>query len=203
MTLTLTKTSNLTALFNIIHSAKNIREYSIANAAFTCLLDEVLDRDDIKIQYESQLDYKYSKKVKGVIECDVFVVFDTWEYSGEPYTYKTNTYYDLITISDGLRDVCIPVPLLKPRVALACFEDARQRRNFIEKRKHNRSHSPKLPGQFDYLLKELEKINPNWRELASKYLAEDCLKSTVRGLTPLRSPSTHKTVMYISNLVAV
>ena len=168
---------NLTALFNIIHSAKNIKEYSIANVAFAVLLDEVLDRNDIKIQYESQEDYGYKlefyDQVKSYIDSNGdFSILNYWENIDCKW-HEMSTYYDLVTISDGLRDACIPVPLLNQKVALACFEDAKERKNFIAKREHNRSHSPNLPGQFDYLLGQLEKICPNWRELANEYLAED------------------------------
>lgn len=184
--MTLTKTSNLTALFSIINSAKNIREYSIANAAFAVLLYEVLYRDDIKIQYESQEinglyieEYQNNITKAEVIE-HYFCIFQKSrceDYQGD--WLEIYTYYDLITISDGLRDVCIPVPLLKPGVAKACFEDARERGNFISKREHNRSHSPNLPGQRDYLLKELEKIAPNWSELTDKYLANKIEKEEI------------------------
>jgi hypothetical protein len=165
----------------LINSAKNIKEYSIANAAFACLLDEVLDRDDLKIIYESQEDYLYNNTDQGqylkssINDNGDFEIARLWKYNDDDTSWdKIPTYYDLITISDGLRDVCIPVPLLKPWIGKACFEDAKQRHNFIEKREHNRSHNPKLPGQFNYLLSQLEKINPNWGELATKYLREDC-----------------------------
>lgn len=179
------KTSNLTALINIINSAKNIKEYSIANAAFACLLDDVLDCDDIKIQYESQEDYGYNNTdqieyIKSSIDDnDNFEIIQLWTYRDETSWHNMPTYYDLITISDGLRDVCIPVPLLKPKIALACFEDAKQRHNFIEKREHNRSHKPNLPGQRDYLLSQLEDICPNWSELTDRYLANKIEKEEI------------------------
>ena len=184
---TTTLTSNFTALINITNSAKNIREYSIANAAFAVLLDEVLDRNDIKIEYESQEDYSYNNTDQvdylrsSIDEYSDFTINQLWTYRDDTSWHNMSTYYDLITISDGLRDVCIPVPLLKPRVALACFEDARQRRNFIQKREHNRSHSPKLPGQRDYLLNQLEKICPNWSDLTDKYLANKVETEEILG----------------------
>lgn len=138
----------LTFLFKIIDDAKNVGCYQIANLAFACLLDLALDREDLKIIWESSDNSQE----------------DEWE-NVEPYSY-----YDLVVISDGLRDVCIPVPIIRPGYQKSCFLDAKERGNFWEKRIHQRNVGKCLPGQKEYLESELLQVFPNCRELADKYL---------------------------------
>lgn len=138
----------LTFLFKIIEAAKNVGCYKIANTAFACLLNLALDRDDLKIIWESQDNSQE----------------DEWE-NVEPHSY-----YDLVVISDGLRDACIPVPIIRPGYQKSCFLDAKERGNFWDIRYHHRSDRRCLPGQKEYLEQMLVGAFSNCQELADKYL---------------------------------
>lgn len=138
----------LTFLFKIIDDAKNVGSYQISNLAFACLLNLALDRDDLKIIWESS---------DNSLE-------DEWE-NVEPYSY-----YDLVVISDGLRDACIPVPIIRPGYQKSCFLDAKERGNFWERRVHERNVGKCFPRQKEYLEEKLLEVFPDCRELAGRYL---------------------------------
>lgn len=138
----------LTFLFKIIDDSKNVGCFKTANLAFACLLNLALVRKELKIIWES---YDNSQEYE-------------WE------NVEFTCFYDLVVISDGLRDACIPVPLIRPWYQKACFLNAKERGNFWEKRVHQRNIGKCLPGQEEYLESKLLQVFPNCQELAEEYL---------------------------------
>lgn len=102
-------------LFRIIDEAKSLKVYSIANAAWCVLLDKSLDKSFKEIQF-------------------------LYEDAGDE-----GDYYDLATISDGLREACIPIPLLKPNIVKA-FKEMSQK---IDRKEHCRQYD-KISFEIEY-----------------------------------------------------
>jgi hypothetical protein len=86
-------------LFSIIEESKNLGCYEVANIAFAILLDVALDSS--------------AKKYKLIWESN-----DNYPHQWERFD-ELDTYYDLLTISDGIQSACIPVPLLRKSSAKA------------------------------------------------------------------------------------
>ncbi len=81
-----------TALFSIIKKAKKLGSYSLANLAFAALIESVMD-------WESAIKFKWMVAPSAADE----------DYDD----IEDGIYYDLLVISDGIREACIPAPLLR------------------------------------------------------------------------------------------
>lgn len=136
--------SNLSNLFSTINKVKDLGSYSVANLAFSCLLDLSLDA-------EKELQF-------------------IWEKS--PGNDDDDIYYDLLVISDGIRRVCLPAPLLKKPLV---WRDLCNKE--VEREEHNRSVKEWILGvqdyesYVDYLKQGILDIFPNALELKEKYLS--------------------------------
>jgi hypothetical protein len=135
-------TSKISTLFTILNKAKDLGSYRIANLAFSCLIDLALD-------LEKELHFIWEKS-QGNDEEDI--------------------YYDLLVISDGIRSVCIPAPILKKPLVFRslCKEEE-------DKEEHNRSIKEWIlevhfEEEIGAMFQQILGIFPNALELREKYL---------------------------------
>jgi hypothetical protein len=134
--------NSISALLMIVNKAKELGSYSVANLAFSCLIDIALD-------LEKELHF-------------------IWEKS--PGNDDDDIYYDLLVISDGIRNTSIPAPLLKkPEVFRSLCKKEE------EKEEHNRSIKQWiLEIEFEEerlsLRQQIFSLFPNALELKEKYL---------------------------------
>lgn len=143
-------------LFAIINRAKSLGTYATANLAFACLLDKAIDSEGYKFYWEGENGFRCY---------------------AHPNCLE-DSYYDLAVISDGLREACIPVPLLKEGVAKA-FLQLVGKEGFIWRREHNRQRvrlvSIKLlQSEIDELNQKILGAFPNAHNLERKYLVLKC-----------------------------
>jgi hypothetical protein len=140
----------MSRLFQIIDKAKDLGSYPLANAAFAALADHALDN-------EEQLHF-------------------VWEYS-QTKCREEDLYYDLLFISDGLREACIPAPLLKkPSAFRSICKNERERRSDEHRRELT---APFISGKVVEDLKSLrQQIETECtRDLVQKYLSESLYNS--------------------------
>lgn len=136
--------SKISALFTIINRAKDLGSYSVANLAFSCLIDLALD-------FEKELHFIWEKS-SGNDDEDI--------------------YYDLLSISDGIRSVCIPAPLLNKPLVFRSLCDKEE-----ERKEHTRSIKKWILEIEDWekvissLKQQILEIFPNAEKLKEKYLA--------------------------------
>jgi hypothetical protein len=107
----LSKKQKRKTMFNLIDTAKDLGSFSLANTAFAVLLDKALDLDENVFQL-------FWDKSRGNDDDDI--------------------YYDLLVVSDGLREACIPAPLLKDPLQWRriCIERERGNHNRHRTAKH-------------------------------------------------------------------
>lgn len=126
-------------LFNLVNQAKSIGSYALANLSFAVLIDLALDNEK-SFSFEWEGD------------------------SNDPDDY----YYDLLTITDGLRSACIPAPLLKNPKA---FREICDRETEI---KWHRRRGIVLKGgiskEAEKILNEILVLSPNAYALCKRYL---------------------------------
>lgn len=136
-------------LFNLIESAKTVGSYSLANAAFAVLLDKSLDVSQKKIKF-------------------------FWETEGDD-----DFYYDLAVISDGLREVCIPAPLLRFPKAFKSLSVEIERR--VHDRRFKEISLPQAKKDLTRIKEQIIEISPNVQELINTHISPQEGKFPSRG----------------------
>lgn len=140
--------NNLSVLFSTINKAKDLGSYSIANLAFSCLIDLALD-------LEKELHF-------------------VWEKS--PGNDDDDIYYDLLVVTDGIRSACIPAPLLdKPLVFRSlCKKEVEKKyhhRNYDHLLKMTEED---VKNEVQKLVQKLFEVLPNCLDLQKYLVKKEC-----------------------------
>lgn len=136
------------SLFSIINEAKSLAAYDLANIAFAALIDEALDNEWYQLIWESNENHP-----------------NQWRHYDQ-----LNTYYDLFTISDGLRRACIPAPILRHNVAKALMSLSKEEDKHTSNRVFVVANWQNVGEKIRRLWDKLINNYPNVIDLAHKYL---------------------------------
>lgn len=82
-------------------------------------------------------------------------------------------YYDLFVISDGIREACIPTPLLRNPQAFREICSKEESRSIPVSKLDTDIVNIDTKKELEKLRSEIEQITPNAQELAHKYLAQN------------------------------
>jgi hypothetical protein len=130
-------------LFNLVNEAKRTSCYTVANYATAVLLG----------YKEKTISWETKEKLP--------------EWSNN---WNNDFQKDLVVIKVDKYSVCIPATHLKEIKAKECYVASVTTNNVVQKLIHRRKKKLCLPGQYEYLLRKLTRICPNWRDFVDSNL---------------------------------